>query len=409
MFSWSFVPDKRFIEPDDAFFEEGDVACFQAARHSVKEHEIEDMLSCFSKIAIQNDASALVKCDYKGCKEIFTTTQAYELHQLSAHKFVCSICKRMFPSNFLLDLHITENHDSLFQARLDRGEPAFICLVESCSIRFCSEDERMHHLVNIHKYPSDYRFRSQRKHDKYKSKKSKAVSNNHSEKCEHEFMEVEAIENPTCKKEENENTSHAIKKDVKSIKDEASKSQIPKTISFGRGNPLTMKMLVFIATILVALATILQHAESACISDQHINGCSVPFNTKFPYATRFKPACDRHDVCYRCEIIDKVTNADFNFSITTQMLIQKELSLLKTKTSKGGLEFLIGKNVFNDEATSMILKTLERMSCPRKKAKKAKPSLQLSIAESFGFATRQKNASSDSSSSESSSGGDICD
>eukprot|EP00794_Sanderia_malayensis_P001531 gene1531-1694_t len=109
------------------------------------------------------------------------------------------------------------------------------------------------------------------------------------------------------------------------------------------------------------------------------------------------------------EIIDKVTNADFNFSITTQMLIQKELSLLKTKTSKGGLEFLIGKNVFNDEATSMILKTLERMSCPRKKAKKAKPSLQLSIAESFGFATRQKNASSDSSSSESSSGGDICD
>merc|ERR1712221_12414 len=58
-----------------------------------------------------------------------------------------------------------------------------------------------------------------------------------------------------------------------------------------------LKMGVQYAVILV-LATIFYQAETACVSDQHINGCSVPIKGNFPYETRFLPACNRHDVCY---------------------------------------------------------------------------------------------------------------
>ncbi len=58
---------------------------------------------------------------------------------------------------------------------------------------------------------------------------------------------------------------------------------------------------MFAVFTLISLASMfILPAESSCISDQHINGCSVPFKGNFPYEKRFKPACDRHDVCYRC-------------------------------------------------------------------------------------------------------------
>ena len=30
------------------------------------------------------------------------------------------------------------------------------------------------------------------------------------------------------------------------------------------------------------------------------NGCSIPFNIPFFYKRTFKPACNKHDVCYYC-------------------------------------------------------------------------------------------------------------
>jgi len=37
-----------------------------------------------------------------------------------------------------------------------------------------------------------------------------------------------------------------------------------------------------------------------CISQKKVIGCSIPFNSSFPYRTVFKPACNRHEVCYQC-------------------------------------------------------------------------------------------------------------
>ena len=40
---------------------------------------------------------------------------SYEAHYSSFHRNICLECNRTFPSNFLLDLHILENHDVLFK------------------------------------------------------------------------------------------------------------------------------------------------------------------------------------------------------------------------------------------------------------------------------------------------------
>jgi len=38
-----------------------------------------------------------------------------------------------------------------------------------------------------------------------------------------------------------------------------------------------------------------------CTEDpKMVNGCSIPWGIEFPYKDFFKPACNRHDICYSC-------------------------------------------------------------------------------------------------------------
>lgn len=60
------------------------------------------------------------QCHIAGCKQLFDTVEGYEHHYNSLHRHVCSSCKRSFPSNRLLDIHILEWHDSLFQVMAER-------------------------------------------------------------------------------------------------------------------------------------------------------------------------------------------------------------------------------------------------------------------------------------------------
>jgi hypothetical protein len=39
----------------------------------------------------------------------------FEGHYNSVHRHVCSVCRRTLPSNHLLDIHLLENHDAMFQ------------------------------------------------------------------------------------------------------------------------------------------------------------------------------------------------------------------------------------------------------------------------------------------------------
>lgn len=60
------------------------------------------------------------QCHISGCKQLFDTLEGYEHHYNSLHRHVCSSCKRSFPSHRLLDIHILEWHDSLFQVMAER-------------------------------------------------------------------------------------------------------------------------------------------------------------------------------------------------------------------------------------------------------------------------------------------------
>ena len=65
----------------------------------------------------------LFYCPVAGCKKSFSHTQDLEHHYNSVHVAACAICRKCFPTQRLLNLHVAEAHDSFFQVRkvLHRG------------------------------------------------------------------------------------------------------------------------------------------------------------------------------------------------------------------------------------------------------------------------------------------------
>ncbi|XP_060117338.1 zinc finger protein 511-like, partial [Heteronotia binoei] len=96
-------------------------------------------------------------CHSLGCGQTFSTLESYEHHYNLLHRNVCSSCKRSFPSAHLLDVHILEWHDSLFQVMAEK-QNMYQCLVQSCAEKFKSSKDRKDHVIKIHQYPSDFRF-----------------------------------------------------------------------------------------------------------------------------------------------------------------------------------------------------------------------------------------------------------
>ena len=52
----------------------------------------------------------------------FISYEEYEIHYLKTHTNRCTECRKNFPTEHLLNLHIEENHDSLASVRKERGE-----------------------------------------------------------------------------------------------------------------------------------------------------------------------------------------------------------------------------------------------------------------------------------------------
>lgn len=88
----------------------------------------------------------------------FESFEQYELHYVSEHTNICTECKRNFPTNRLLELHIAENHDPFMKIKLQRGDRVFGCFVENCDKLFRDHKKRRLHLIDKHDYPRDYIF-----------------------------------------------------------------------------------------------------------------------------------------------------------------------------------------------------------------------------------------------------------
>lgn len=52
----------------------------------------------------------------------FSTFEEFEIHYSKAHANRCADCRRNFPTEHFLGLHIGENHDPLNEARRAKGE-----------------------------------------------------------------------------------------------------------------------------------------------------------------------------------------------------------------------------------------------------------------------------------------------
>ncbi|XP_070787816.1 zinc finger protein 511 isoform X1 [Pituophis catenifer annectens] len=132
---------------DDPFFEDGDVH-----RHMYLQGLLENVTR-----DTERPRTSEFSCQIGGCSQVFNTLESYEHHYNMLHRNVCSSCKRAFPSTHLLDVHILEWHDSLFQIMAEK-QNMYQCLVESCPEKFKSSKDRKDHLITVHQYPSDFRF-----------------------------------------------------------------------------------------------------------------------------------------------------------------------------------------------------------------------------------------------------------
>lgn len=88
----------------------------------------------------------------------FDTYDDYELHYHKSHVNRCLVCKRNFPTNHYLSLHIIENHDPLSAIRRERGDKTFSCFVEGCEKVCSTPQKRRMHLVDKHMFPKEYDF-----------------------------------------------------------------------------------------------------------------------------------------------------------------------------------------------------------------------------------------------------------
>ncbi|KAM7213358.1 zinc finger domain containing protein [Rhypophila decipiens] len=108
----------------------------------------------------KKDDGDSMKCSLPGHKypQTFGTYDEYEAHYIRSHSNRCRQCRKNFPSEHLLGLHIEELHDSFVAVKRERGEQTYACFVEGCDRRCSTASKRNRHLIDKHMYPKNYFF-----------------------------------------------------------------------------------------------------------------------------------------------------------------------------------------------------------------------------------------------------------
>ncbi|KAM4838635.1 zinc finger protein 511 [Urocitellus parryii] len=142
-----FVARPVRLPREHELFEDGDVQ-----RHLY----LQDVLT---QVAEEPERSRVPEftCQVPGCCQVFAALEDYQHHYNMLHGNACSLCSRAFPSGHLLDAHILEWHDSLFQILAERQD-MYQCLIEGCPEKFKTSRDRKDHMVRFHLYPADFRF-----------------------------------------------------------------------------------------------------------------------------------------------------------------------------------------------------------------------------------------------------------
>ncbi|KHN95117.1 C2H2 type zinc finger domain protein [Metarhizium album ARSEF 1941] len=106
------------------------------------------------------DGTPTMKCSLPPHMEpiTFRSYQEYESHYNIFHTNRCLECRKNFPSEHLLGVHLEEYHDPLVRVRRDRGEHTFSCFVEGCERKCLTHQKRRLHMIDKHMYPKNFFF-----------------------------------------------------------------------------------------------------------------------------------------------------------------------------------------------------------------------------------------------------------
>ncbi|KAJ4961431.1 hypothetical protein NE237_021341 [Protea cynaroides] len=130
-----------------------------------------------------------VFCPIAGCGARLNSLEDFEDHYHARHTASCSVCSRVYPTSRLLSIHISEAHDSFFQAKVARGIPMYECLVEGCGMKLKSYKSRQQHLLDKHKFPASFEFlkkahSSKKQRQKHQRRQGKLTDQKRDDKME---------------------------------------------------------------------------------------------------------------------------------------------------------------------------------------------------------------------------------
>lgn len=149
-YPWSYITSLEIQHRpwNDPLFQEGNDLCRPFQKVPCVDLDDEELLE---------KNSHEIRCVFFGCHSTFSSIADHAAHQHACHSHMCGGCKRNLPSHHLLDLHLLEAHDSLFQLQAER-QPMYQCLLESCNEKFKNAKERKEHCMSFHSFPPDFRF-----------------------------------------------------------------------------------------------------------------------------------------------------------------------------------------------------------------------------------------------------------
>ncbi len=149
------------------FFAEGDKVCAMRTCQYLTQIDKEEFL--------HRDFPEF-PCQVPGCSATFKQLHENETHYNAKHRHFCTQCGKSLPTAHLLDLHLSETHDSYF-ALLALKRPSYQCLVPTCvKEKFWNPQARKEHCLQVHSFPPDFKFEPKSTNKQTSKGKAKAGS-----------------------------------------------------------------------------------------------------------------------------------------------------------------------------------------------------------------------------------------
>lgn len=211
---WSSV--RRRFGPESAFFTSGNIERELLAKQvalDLTEDEKQHLQN------LEDEEGRGLFCPIVGCGARLTSLEGFEDHYNARHTASCSVCSRVYPTSRLLSIHVSEAHDSFFQAKVARGYAMYECLVEGCGMKLKSYKSRQQHLVDKHKFPTSFEFFKKGQPSKKRRQKLQRKQAVHKREEASSTMEIE------------EETISGL---VSAVSKLSTSDSTPSSVSFGR-------------------------------------------------------------------------------------------------------------------------------------------------------------------------------